>query len=227
MEHHCSIIVNWHSVLDGALIVEGMNPPESTPHPPSRTTPHPPETGARARTRNAILDAAVDVLAADHQASLADVAAAAEVGRTTVHRYFPERADLIHAVVHHVVELSHQAIQRAEPDSGPLHDALRRVVEEHIDLGSILMYIFLEPVINADASLVSALRTMEEAIDQVLARPDAGLNPDFSHAWVRRTFWGLLYAGWETAQAGEMPRHQIVDSIITTLRFGVYDPAKA
>ncbi len=216
--------------------MEGMNSPHPSPHrspqPPPQPLPHapspnPPETGARARTRNAILDAAVDVLGADHQASLADVAAAAQVGRTTVHRYFPERADLIHAIVHDVVERSRQAIQRAEPHSGPVHDALRRVVEEHVDLGSILMYLFHEPLIVTEPSLLSALQTMEQAIEQVLGRPDAGLNPDFPLAWVRRTFWGLLYAGWETAQAGEMPRHQIVDSIITTLRHGVYDPAKA
>ncbi|WP_159149695.1 TetR family transcriptional regulator, partial [Dietzia lutea] len=49
------------------------------------------ETGARARTRSAILDAAVEVLAEDRQASMADIATAAQVGRTTVHRYFPER----------------------------------------------------------------------------------------------------------------------------------------
>jgi TetR/AcrR family transcriptional repressor of lfrA len=213
MEHHCSITVKHRSILGDRVIVEGM------------TSPHPPETGARARTRQAILDAAVEVLASDSQASLADVASAAQVGRTTVHRYFPERADLINAVVHHVVERSRQAIQRAEPHSGPLHDALRRVVEEHVDMGSILMYLFHEPLIATDSSLVDALHSMEKEIEQVLARPDAGLNPDFSHVWVRRTFWGLLYAGWETAQAGDMPRHQIVDAIITTLRFGVYDPA--
>lgn len=181
------------------------------------------ETGARARTRSAILDAAVEVLAEDRQAPMADVAAAAQVGRTTVHRYFPERADLIHAVVHHVAERSRHAIHRAEPHSGTVRDALRRVVEEHMDLGSILMYIYSEPLIAADPALAEAVQAMERAIEYVLARPDADLNPDLPHAWVRRTFWGLLYAGWETAQAGEMPRHQIVDTIITTLTHGVYD----
>src|SRR4051794_16823459 len=92
------------------------------------TSSQPAESGARARTRTAILDAAVEVLTEDRQASLADVAVAAQVGRTTVHRYFPERADLIRAVVFHVVERSQQAIQRAEPHSGPVHNALRRVV---------------------------------------------------------------------------------------------------
>ncbi|MDQ3577436.1 MAG: TetR/AcrR family transcriptional regulator, partial [Actinomycetota bacterium] len=45
--------------------------------------------GARARTRRAILDAAISVLSRNPAASLAEVAEAAQVGRTTVHRYFP------------------------------------------------------------------------------------------------------------------------------------------
>lgn len=47
------------------------------------------ETGARERTRGAIVDAAIARLAADAGAPLSDIAAAARVSRTTVHRYFP------------------------------------------------------------------------------------------------------------------------------------------
>ncbi|MEU1179064.1 helix-turn-helix domain-containing protein [Streptomyces sp. NPDC005820] len=49
-------------------------------------------------TRRAILDAAITLLATDPTASLSEVAAAAGVGRTTVHRYFPERSDLLAAI---------------------------------------------------------------------------------------------------------------------------------
>lgn len=181
------------------------------------------ETGARARTRSAILEAALTVLGRDAQASLSDVAAAAEVGRTTLHRYFPERADLVRAVARHVAQRSLQAIERAEPHTGPVEAALRRIVEEHLELGSILMYIYTEPVLHSDPVIVAELTAMEKGIDEVLSRPDANLNPQLSQAWVRRTFWGLLYAGWETARNGEMTRQQIVEAIMTTLTGGVYD----
>lgn len=181
------------------------------------------ETGARARTRAAIMEAALVVLGRDAQASLADVAAAAEVGRTTLHRYFPERADLLRAVARQVAQRSLQAIERAEPHTGPVETVLRRIVEEHLELGPILMYLYTEPVLHADPVIVAEMTTMEEGIDEILARPDAHLNPQLSRAWVRRTFWGLLYAGWETAKNGEMTRHQIVEAIMTTLTGGVYD----
>ncbi|MEX5272006.1 TetR/AcrR family transcriptional regulator [Kocuria sabuli] len=180
------------------------------------------ETGARARTRAAIMEAALVVLGRDAQASLSDVAAAAEVGRTTLHRYFPERADLLRAVARQVAQRSLQAIERAEPHTGPVEAVLRRIVEEHLELGPILMYLYTEPVLHSDPVVVAEMTTMEEGIDEILARPDANLNPQLSRAWVRRTFWGLLYAGWETAKNGEMTRHQIVEAIMTTLTSGVY-----
>lgn len=56
------------------------------------------ESGTRVRTRRAILDAAVSALTRNPQAALADIALVANVGRSTVHRYFPERSDLLAAI---------------------------------------------------------------------------------------------------------------------------------
>lgn len=37
-----------------------------------------------------------------------------------MHRYFPERADLVRAVARHVARRSLQAIEEAEPHTGPV-----------------------------------------------------------------------------------------------------------
>lgn len=64
------------------------------------TTIHsaPEQSATRERTRKAILDAAVSVFASKPAATLSEIASAARVGRTTLHRYFPERSDLVDAV---------------------------------------------------------------------------------------------------------------------------------
>ncbi|MGW7694593.1 TetR/AcrR family transcriptional regulator [Streptomyces asiaticus] len=76
------------------------------------------ESATRTRTRRAILDATVARLSADHAASLADVAEAAGVGRTTVHRYFPERSDLLAAIGADVRDRVEAATARARLDDG-------------------------------------------------------------------------------------------------------------
>lgn len=177
------------------------------------------EGGARARTRRAILDAAMTVLGADPGASVAEIATAAEVGRSTVHRYFPERTDLVRALALHVHALSNEAIARADPACGPPLEALRRVIDSQLDLGPIVLFVFNDPSVQSDPELWAHLDTGDEAIVEVLTRlstRSASMPP----GWARRVFWALLEAGYEAAKVDRTPRHQIVDAIMTSLTEG-------
>lgn len=183
-------------------------------------------TGVRARTRAAILDAAAEVFTKNPTASLGQIAAAAEVGRTTLHRYFPERVDLLRALARHVTELSCEAIVRAEPMSGTPIAALRRVVEGQFVLGPILLFVSMEPTIAGDSALWDELDRGDDPVDAVLIRVREEFDSALSLTWIRRTFWALLYAGWEAAKEEDAPRHELVDAIMTTLTRGVLAPAK-
>lgn len=176
-------------------------------------------SGPRERTRKAILDAAMTVLADHPTASLSDIATAADVGRSTVHRYYPERTDLLRALARHVHELSTAAIDRADPTHGPADAALRRVVECQLDLGPIVLYVYSEPTILADPELAAYLDTGDEAIVEVLNRASVD-RPEYPPGWARRVFWALLDAGYEAAKQDGTPRHQIVDAIMTSLTAG-------
>lgn len=181
------------------------------------------DSGVRLRTRRAILDAAGTVLATDPTASLADIAAAAGVGRSTLHRYFAERTELLHALARHVHALSNAAIDRAEPNCGPPLDALRRVVETQLDLGPIVPFIYNEPTILADPELAAHLDTGDEVIVEILNRvsdhPRSG--PD---DWPRLAFWALLDAGYAALRTNKGSRIEIVDAIMTSLTTGIINP---
>lgn len=179
--------------------------------------------GARSRTRRAILDAAMSVLADNPTASLGDIAAAADVGRSTLHRYFAERSDLLYALARHVHALSNDAIERAEPDCGPAVEALRRVVECQLALGPIVPFIFNEPTINADPELAALLDTGDEVIVDVLNRASTrgSAGPP---EWPRLVFWALLEAGYLALKRNSAPRVQIVDAIMASLTEGTINP---
>lgn len=179
------------------------------------------DSGPRARTRKAILEAAMTVLAESPAAPLNEIATAAGVGRSTLHRHFPERTDLIHALARHVHALSTTAIEEAEPLSGPPIAALRRVVECQLDLGPIFLYVYNEPTVMADPELRAHLDTGDEAIGEVLTRMSCTATPP---GWARRVFWALIQAGAEAARADGTPKHQIVDAIIDSLTEGAINP---
>jgi TetR/AcrR family transcriptional repressor of lfrA len=180
-------------------------------------------SGSRSRTRKAILDAAMTLLAANPDASLGDIAAAAEVGRSTLHRYFAERSDLLRALALQVHELSNAAIQHAEPDCGPPVEALRRVVECQLDLGPIVPFIYNDPTLKADKELSALLDTGDEVIVEVLDRASCqgSAGPP---GWPRLVFWALLHAGYEAVRLNSAPRVQIVDAIMDSLVNGTINP---
>jgi TetR/AcrR family transcriptional regulator, repressor for lfrA len=178
--------------------------------------------GPRSRTRRAILDAAMAVLGDNPGASLGDIAARAEVGRSTLHRYFAERSDLLRALALHVHALSNAAIEHAEPDCGPPEEALRRVVECQLDLGPIVPFVYNEPSITSDPDLAAELDTGDEAIVEVLDRV-ATQGTAGPPCWPRLVFWALLNAGYDAARRGT-PRVQVVDAIMASLIQGTINP---
>ena len=75
-----------------------------------------------------ILDAAVEALAEDPDASMSAIARRAGVVRATVYVHYPTREDLIAAVTERAIHEVAAVIDGAEPERGEPVEALRRVV---------------------------------------------------------------------------------------------------
>ena len=75
-----------------------------------------------------ILDAALEALAIDPDASMAEIARRAGVVRATVYMHFPTRESLLDAVMEHAVAQVAQATSGAEPTQGEPEEALERVL---------------------------------------------------------------------------------------------------
>ncbi|UFU04886.1 TetR/AcrR family transcriptional regulator [Ruania halotolerans] len=79
------------------------------------------------RNIEAIIDAATRLLAVNPEASINDIAKAADVGRVTLYGHFDSRATLISAVVDRAIAQTHEALAEVNLDGDP-RDALSRLL---------------------------------------------------------------------------------------------------
>jgi TetR/AcrR family transcriptional repressor of lfrA len=178
-------------------------------------------SGVKNRTRQAIVDAAIELLAGNPGCSLGEIAAAARVGRTTLHRYFGERADLIAAVGAEGAERLTRAAKMAELDRGTGAEALLRLCREYFDLGALLSLVFSEQ----DGECWQAREELPLA--QVIARghTDGSIDPLLPADWVISLMWSHLYAAW--AYLGERPeasRHYALELLTRTFSNALRGP---
>lgn len=186
------------------------------------TSPDARLTPAQARTRRAILEAAGTVLAAERTAPLSAVADAAGVGRTTLHRYFPERRDLVRGLAEHVFAETDRRVAEARVDVGDPVAALRRILDLLLDLGPQIAFVYQEAMITGEEDHLPTADDDTHPLDTVLDRLGERLRPDVPRVWAHRAFWALMYAGWESvAEEPGTPRHEAIDAIMAIYTGGV------
>jgi AcrR family transcriptional regulator len=188
------------------------------------SVPVPSKTGVRSRTRGAILAAAASVLATDRTATLPDIAEAAGVSRTTLHRYFPDRESLIEAAIADSIQAIHQSVAEAALDQGPSPDAMRRAVAAMVAVGDRLMFVFGDPGVLKGYRSADAVVPPSDPVLELIKRGQAegAFDPGVSASWIQHVLWVLVYRGCEDADRGELPRHGITATVIRTLENGIH-----
>ncbi|MBC7305158.1 MAG: TetR/AcrR family transcriptional regulator [Nocardia sp.] len=207
MEQQCSILVKQISSmgLDYAAPVEDVG-----------------ESSARERTRRAILDAAVATFAKSPNASLTEVAEKARVGRTTLHRYFPERTDLITAVGRLTEQAVADATKRARLDEGTGLDAVLRLCQEYFELSDVLTVLFFTTGVYDEAT---SCMSDDDAIAVVeRGREDGSLDTALDAAWILNMMWALLYAAVDHVNRGSAGRMHTQTQALTSLRKAISSP---
>ncbi|MEU8132643.1 TetR/AcrR family transcriptional regulator [Streptodolium elevatio] len=182
------------------------------------------ESGARGRTRRAIVSAAATLLARDRRATLAEIAQAAEVGRSTLHRYFADRDELVRAAVEDSLALIEQAVLDAAVDEGPCVDAMRRLVTALVATGDRLLFAF------GDLSVLEELPDYDDRTERMVTdliergQAEGVFDPEVSAGWIMATVWAMVYTGAEAAQQGRVPPHGVAAHVIRTLEGGIRRP---
>ncbi|MGH3277367.1 MAG: TetR/AcrR family transcriptional regulator [Streptosporangiaceae bacterium] len=177
----------------------------------------------RRTARPPLLDVAAEVLVTNPGASLAEVAEAAGIGRTTLHKHYATREDLLRAVGHRAIDLWEKALDEVTdgPDGG-----LRAITAAMVAIGLQLGFVWRTPVLDGDHDLTQRWNAMEERGLAVLRRAqDRGvLAPGTPDWWLLHTFYSLIYVAADNVSAGRLAPFDAPDLVIRTFLRGVGPP---
>lgn len=188
---------------------------------------HEPERPLRADARHSIariLEAAEKVFAADPRASLEDVARAAGVARTTVHRRFASRDDLHDALVATVNRRLREALDKAEVATAPPLVALYQLTVVTLELK--VDWRASWQLVDFDSTGARGIDPSAIAdLDLLVQRSrDAGLlQPDVDVEWTRGVYIALIHEA-STRQRDSESASQSAYRVMKTLLVGVGNP---
>lgn len=180
-------------------------------------------------TRERILVAAQRHLNQHPTASLADLAAAADVGRATLHRYFAGRDDLLEELGSRSIDRWEQSLTEAGVDTAAasgdadtiracLTDLLPRYVADSDDFGFALTDTFL---LSSSVHMARTQQLFDREVAFYAAAQRAGvLRDDVPPVWLGHAVYGLLVAAREALRLGDLPRRGLEDLVLTTLISG-------
>ncbi|WP_405059672.1 TetR/AcrR family transcriptional regulator [Kribbella sp. NBC_01505] len=174
---------------------------------------------ASGTTATAVLDVAAAVLAKDPAASLGEIARAAGIGRTTLHKQFPTRHDLLVGVASRALDISEAVVAAAPADPDPL----RRAVVDLLPYGAYLTLLMAQPEVFADDAITSRTDALTAPIAAIVAGA-GGVRPGVPDWWLVRSLHALLFTAWELVQGGWLAPRDAPELVLSTFTQGVLTP---
>ncbi|MFI2511335.1 TetR/AcrR family transcriptional regulator [Streptomyces sp. NPDC018972] len=145
------------------------------------------------RSVRAILEAAERVLAEEPGASMEQIAAAAGVARTTIHRRFANRQALIEALASSAARQLARAVDDGRPDTAPPLVAMHRITANVLQVKSAWAFA-LELAADPDSEAAVLHQDIARRCIAVLkrAQDDKLIDEAADLDWVRRVYYALI-----------------------------------
>ena len=189
------------------------------------------QSGVLGRPRRAakrpLLDVVAEVLVAQPGASLAEVAQAAGISRTTLHKHYATRDELVRAVGLRATEVWADAVAAVADEPGT-RAGLRRLLAAMIESGPQLTFLWRNPSLDEDEELTRRYLEVERRCLAILdrARGEGLLSGTVPDWWLLETVFALVYTAAESVGHGKLASRDAPDLALDTLLHGLGTPPR-
>ncbi|ALG11013.1 TetR/AcrR family transcriptional regulator [Kibdelosporangium phytohabitans] len=176
-------------------------------------------------TVQSILDIATEVLLAKPSASLGDVAKAAGVSRTTLHKRYATRHDLLVALSHDAYDRVEKAMTDAQLDvpGSQVEAALERAITGLVPLGPRIEFMYRQIGLDDVPDLIARYEQTGEPLLQLIQRgQEAGvLRSDVPDWWILASLDAAFYSAWEAISFGKLAPLDAPGLVMKTVMRGI------
>jgi TetR/AcrR family transcriptional regulator, mexCD-oprJ operon repressor len=196
----------------------------------SRVPTEPPVSAPESRRADAernmlrIQEAAIRLWADEPNAGVADVAAAAGVGRATLYRHFPTRESLLEAIRTQGLIDGEAAVEACQIDDGSPTEALSRLLAAWLELGDRYRVVVANPSQPDNVAAREREDRLGEAIVMVIMRgqEEGEFSRDVPPIWGASAVGALLVAAIRGVGEGRISREHahplLIRSVVGALR---------
>jgi len=171
------------------------------------------------RNISAILEAAATCLTRRPDASMAEIAEAAGVGRVTLYAHFPSREALLDAAIERALAAAVAAFDAADIDSGPAADALGRTIRAGWPAFDHVRGLVVAAGEHPPRWASEHTGAFVDRIDRLVARgmADGSFRSDLPRDWLVAALHGLVQTAGQEVDAGRLDAATAADVLETTL----------
>lgn len=199
------------------------------------TKPRTPRTAPTVKPRRAdaersvaaILEAALEALTSDPDASMAEIARRAGVVRATIYVHFPTRESLVTAVTERAIADVAAALAAAEPATGEPAEALRRVLRatwRELDRFHALVSLNANlPHSELHRLHAPVLKHLQPLIER--GQRDGVFRQEVPAVWHLSMLLAIAHAASGEMRAGRLPAADVEDAMLATALGGVAAPS--
>jgi TetR/AcrR family transcriptional regulator, mexCD-oprJ operon repressor len=195
-----------------------------------RTTPAKTQRRRRSdadRSVQAILQAALEALAGDPDASMAEIARRAGVVRATIYAHFPTRESLLDFVMERAVAQVAEATAAAEPSRGEPAEALERVLRA--TWRKLDQFHALLAINTARLSTAELRRRHLPVMTQFLplierGQHDGVFRPDVPVEWHLAVMRAIVHTASAELKAGRLTEATVEQTMLTTVLAAIAPP---
>jgi AcrR family transcriptional regulator len=172
------------------------------------------------RNITGIIAAAGDLFGRGQSPSMGEVASAAGVRRATLYGHFPSREELLDAVIAHAITHTDETLTALELDGDPADVAVERLVRTSWPILDRYRRLRTTALAELGAERLRAHhdRTLHHVERLVRRGQDNGLfRTDLPLDWLITTFYAVLHAAADEADAGRVTPADAPDLLATTV----------